>query len=280
MSTASAPTQVELPDGATISTRVHAPGGHGDRPTIIWGHGLSSSMASEDGLALVDWSVAAPDHRVVRYDARGHGHSESTEQPEAYRWDRLAADQLAVADALDVDRYIAAGASMGCATALLAALAAPDRVTALVLVIPPTAWETRREQVGMYEQMAGLLDADRVGVLVAGVDMSPTPDPFTDDDDVWKERARTTLRTTDRRRLARVFRGAATADLPPPQQLTAIELPTLVLAWSGDPGHPVSTAERLHELLPQSTLHIASTAGDLAGWSDLVARFLDADRGE
>ena len=49
---------------------------------------------------------------------------------------------------------------------------------------------------------------------------------------------------------------------------------TLILAWTGDPGHPVSTAEALGELLPDTRLHLASTAEELAGWSGLVGDFL------
>lgn len=259
-----------LPDGAMIAVRDE----RGAGPAIVWGHGLSGSMASEDRLGLIDWSVAAPGRRLIRYDARGHGESDSTGELEAYRWDRLATDQLAVADTVGVGRYVAAGASMGCATALYAALARPERVAALVLVIPPTGWETRREQVDMYEQMAGLLDAGRTEVLIAGVDLGPTPDPLLGRPE-WKEQSRATLRSVDPLRLARIFRGAGLADLPPPDALTTIEQPALVLAWSGDPGHPVSSAERLRDLLPHSTLHIAGTDAELGTWSTFVADFLD-----
>ncbi len=40
-------------------------------------------------------------------------------------------------------KFVAGGSSMGCATSIYAALLAPERMKALVLVIPPTAWETR-----------------------------------------------------------------------------------------------------------------------------------------
>ena len=45
-----------------------------------------------------------------------------------------------------------------------------------------------------------------------------------------------------------------------------IRKPTLILAWDGDPGHPVATAERLHELIPGSALHVARTPEELRTW--------------
>ena len=75
--------------------------------------------------------------------------------------------------------------------------------------------------------------------------------------------------------LAAIFRGAGTADLPLPEDLATIEAPTLVLAWSGDPGHPVSTAKRLGTLLPNSDVVISSTREDLDTWTSRCAAFLD-----
>jgi pimeloyl-ACP methyl ester carboxylesterase len=122
--------------------------GDGSR-TLVWGHGLLSDRASEDELGLFDWS-ALDGVRLVRYDARGHGASSAPADPDELRWSALAQDMLAVGEAVGASRFVAGGASMGCATALHAAVAAPERVEALVLVIPPTAWETRTAQAQMY----------------------------------------------------------------------------------------------------------------------------------
>jgi hypothetical protein len=71
-----------------------------------------------------------------------------------------------------------------------------------------------------------------------------------------------------------VFRGAAATDFPPPEAVAAIRRPVLLRPWLGDPGHPVSTSERLHELLPESTLEIMSTPEDLRGLGARTADFL------
>jgi predicted alpha/beta hydrolase len=69
----------------------------GSGPDIVWGHGLSSSMAEEDDLGFVDWAQLDGNYRVLRYDARGHGESGSTSNLEGYSWENLARDQLALA---------------------------------------------------------------------------------------------------------------------------------------------------------------------------------------
>ncbi len=202
------------------------------------------------------------------------GSPASTPEPEGYAWSELARDQLALADSLGIGVYTAAGASMGCATALWAAVHDPARITALVLAIPPTAWETRAEQRNAYEAGARLVEQGRLDEYVDASMSTPPPDPLLPIADLYREGYAAAMRAADPVRLARVFRGATTADLPPPDAVAALDQPTLILAWTGDPGHPMSTAERLAELMPQSRLVAASTFGELRGWTDAAIEFL------
>lgn len=254
----------------------------GDRcgagPDLIWGHGLTGSVAADDELGLIDWPRIAAANRVLRYDARGHGRSDATDDVADYHWRALADDQLALADVLGIDRFVAGGTSMGCATALWAAVAAPARIRALVLAIPPTAWATRAVQTDGYRATADLIAAGDHSALLAGAAAAPPPDPFVGDPR-WPEwfgpaRFAELLRTTDPARLARVMRGAARADLPAPDDLATIDVPTLILAWTGDAGHPVTTAARLQELVPHAELVVATTAAGLATWTSRIAAFL------
>ena len=241
----------------------------------MWSHGLTSNREHENRGALLDWSSLAPNCRTVRYDARGHGRSGTSSDLGSFSWRSLASDQLALADALDIDTYIAGGASMGCGTALHAAVLAPHRVQALLLAIPPTAWESRQERVAIWEQMADLVEQLGVEPLIESSASIPPPDPLVGRDDVLRENERN-LRETDPHRLATVFRGAGHADLPSRADVAAIVVPTLILAWSGDPGHPLSTAEQLQQLMPNAELVVANTAQDLAAWTgranDFIAR--------
>lgn len=246
---------------------------HGDGPALVWGHGLTQSRDLEDRRAMIDWTAVPAS--VVRYDARGHGESDSTPDLSGYSWSELACDQLDLATALDIESYIAAGASMGAATALHAAVLAPDRIRGLVLVIPPTGWEARGGQADLYEQSARVVETSGVEPLIKAGALVAPPDPFVDDPDYRESRA-ASLRSWDPVRLARAMRGATTAQLPDREQIALIACPTLILAWTGDPVHPVDTAHELLRLVPHADMHIASTGAELDGWTDLLRSFISS----
>ena len=243
----------------------------GSGPPLMWGHGLSMNRVSDAELGQLDWNRIPA--AVVRYDARGHGDSESTPDLDAYSWEELARDQLALADALGFGEYIAGGASMGCGTALHAAVLAPERVRGLVLVIPPTAWEARAAQTEQWELSAALVEREGTDALIAARAALELPDPFRGDE-ARRERQAAATRRWDPRRLALVFRGATRANLPDREAVAGIGVPALILAWTGDPVHPESTARELAGLLRRSELHVASTAAEVATWTERVADFV------
>lgn len=243
----------------------------GEGSDLIWGHGLSMTRASDAVLGLLDWSQIHVS--VVRYDARGHGESESTPDTKAYSWLELARDQLALADALGIGSYVAAGASMGCGTALHAAVLSPQRLRALVLALPPTGWEARAAQAALWERTATMIEEQGVEALVNSRAELEPPDPYKGDTQRREQQAAAT-RAWDPDRLALVMRGATEANLPDRADLAQIGVPTLILAWTGDPVHPLSTAEELATLIPDTELHVASTASALAEWTALTSAFL------
>lgn len=63
------------------------------------------------------------------------------------------------------------------------------------------------------------------------------------------------------------------SDLPEPAKLAALSHPTLILAWDIDPLHSVSTAERLAQLIPDSTMHIPGSVDDVKTWTQRTADF-------
>jgi pimeloyl-ACP methyl ester carboxylesterase len=251
--------------GCEIATRETGAG-----VPFVWGHGLLSSMAQEDAVGLFRWSGAHA--RVVRFDARGHGESEPCYEPAELRWPALALDMLTLADTLVPGRVFLGGVSMGCATALHAAVAAPERVAGLVLVAPPTAWATRPRQARFYRFAAGLVQ--RVGLgpfrLLASIPVPGGGSPVAALQSVMVEQ----LARADARAVAATLRGAAESDLPDPESLRSLRAPALILAWRNDPVHPVSTATRLKELLPEADLSVAGTLEEIRGWPERVARFV------
>jgi len=244
--------------------------GHGQ--AFLWGHELTSSSAQEDQAGLRLWEQLRGGWEVIRVDARGHGASSVGTDPQAYRWSELAADALELASALGHDRFVIGGASMGAAVALHAAVAAPARIDALVLMIPPTAWATRSAQASRYRASADLAEREGLAALAAAEALQPPIPIFRGLFDP-AEMARARYAGRDASVIAAVLRGAAASDFPEPGAVARLRQPALLLAWEGDDGHPLSTAERLAEQLPSATLSVARRLQDLGDWPRLVAEF-------
>jgi 3-oxoadipate enol-lactonase len=247
----------------------------GSKVPFIWAHGLMGSMRIENAAGLFNWSECAQITRLVRYDARGHGKSGGSLKPEDYCWKNLGKDMIGVADSLEIDTFIAGGQSMGCATSLCAAAAAPKRVKGLVLVTPPTAWETRAAQASIYDMSADIVEKDGLGVLVDLMQQRP-PQPE------WLFKAIPQAAQTRKEAMlalngqvaANVFRGAKLCDLPSRYEIKKLKMPAIILAWTGDPVHPVSTAEELHALMPSSQLFIANKLSDVKTWPRLISQYI------
>ena len=97
----------------------------GEGIPVVLLHGLT---ATRRYVVMGSRALERSGHRVIAYDARGHGQSTPAPAADAYGYDELAADLAAVLDELEVERAVLAGASMGAHTALRLALDAPERV--------------------------------------------------------------------------------------------------------------------------------------------------------
>ena len=178
---------------------------------LLWGHGLMSSMEAESDFDWLQWHTPPENIRLIRYDARGHGKSQISLTPEDYHWQNLGRDMLALADAVGETQFIAAGASMGCATAIYAALQAPERIKSLILVIPPTIWETRATQGQLYRRTAtlgGMLGGDKLATLMGRNLARSMPAWMVESVPGVVERAARKMRAMHRQALWNLFRGA------------------------------------------------------------------------
>ncbi len=247
----------------------------GDGMPFIWGHGLMASMSFDDCTDLWHSDNLVEITKLIRYDARGHGLSEGTHIPEDYLWPNLAKDMIGIADELGLDRFAAGGQSMGCMVSLCAALVAPERIRALVLVNPSTVWETRPDQAALYGKIISLVEALGI-VAFAGLlrQQSLLPDLVLQARPQASEEFLKSIQAMDEKVLLQVLRGASMSDLPPRERLSAITIPVLILAWPNDSTHPIENADELKALLPQSQLVIAQEVDDLKKWPDLISRFI------
>ncbi|MGB3185451.1 MAG: alpha/beta hydrolase [Ornithinimicrobium sp.] len=187
-----------------------------------------------------------------------------------YTWPHLAGDLLHLLDQAAPSQHVCGvGQSMGAATLLHAACSDPPRFQALVLGIPPTAWSSRAAQQAAYLQTADAVEQRGIEELMDTARTAPRPPAVGPEVPITVPDVQTAL-------LPSVFRGAARSDLPPREAIANLQVPTLLLCWAGDPAHPVSTARRLSQLLPQHRLEVAHTPADTATWPVLVAEHLAA----
>ncbi|MAU12466.1 MAG: hypothetical protein CL607_21775 [Anaerolineaceae bacterium] len=116
-------------DGRTL--RAYRTGG--DKPQVVLVHGFTDSAISMK--ALID--MLQDDYDVIAYDSRGHGHSARIDQP--YSVLDLADDLAGIIDALELDKPIIVGHSMGAATVLVAGARHPNHMRAIIAEDPPMA---------------------------------------------------------------------------------------------------------------------------------------------
>lgn len=234
-----------------------------DGPLVVQLHGLTSCRARDAALGL-DLGRALRGHRILRYDARGHGESTGGDEMAAYTWPALAGDLIALLDQVSPDEPVhGVGTSMGAATLLHAAVRAPQRFASLTLVVPPTAWETRREKAAAYLANADLVEREGIEAFVELSSTIPDPPALAEAPITRPSVAETLLPT--------VLKGAAASNLPPLQTLAGIDVPTLILAWADDPAHPLRTAELLHHAIKASRRIIARTPYGIMAWPALFA---------
>jgi pimeloyl-ACP methyl ester carboxylesterase len=106
---------------------------HGEGIPVVLLHGLT---ATHRYVVMGSRSLERSGHRVVAYDARGHGRSSPAPDPTAYEYEVLVDDLEAVLDQLEIERAVLAGASMGAHTLLALALRSPERCAGLVVITP------------------------------------------------------------------------------------------------------------------------------------------------
>lgn len=237
---------------------------------FVWAHELCSSMAHEDELGLFPCDALADSIPVVRYDARGHGSSLGGYEERAYRWSAMVDDMLRAVEG----PFVAGGIGMGVATALFAALRAPRRIAALVLVLPPAAWDLRAPVAASHEADADLAERSGAIRLAEAVRHRPVSPLLAQIRSNAREVDSRHLQAMDPKYLGPLLRAAARSDLPSIEQIRSIIVPALILAWDDDPDHPLATARTLADTMLQADLRIAHDIADAKAWPATVEEFL------
>jgi pimeloyl-ACP methyl ester carboxylesterase len=224
----------------------------GEGVPVVLLHGLT---ATRRYVVMGSKNLERNGHRVVAYDARGHGRSAPASEPEDYGYDVLARDLLAVLDDRGFDRAVLAGASMGAHTIVRFALEHPQRAAALVLITPAFDPDTPERGLDRWDALSRGLRDGGVDGFIAAYGEPRVPERFRD-----------TVRTVLRQRLSGHEHPDAVADalrvVPRSQAfgswdaLGALDLPVTVVASrdEADPEHPYATGRRYAEAIPGAKL--------------------------
>ncbi|HEY1970995.1 MAG TPA: alpha/beta hydrolase [Pseudonocardia sp.] len=118
----------------------------GTGPAIVFSHGF----LMDHSMFTAQVAELSADHRVVAWDWRGFGQTETDGQPFTI-WDQVD-DLLALLDYLGIDQAVFAGMSHGGYITMRVPLVAPDRARAIILMDTNSAGLGPHEQVS-YRQM-------------------------------------------------------------------------------------------------------------------------------
>ncbi len=238
----------------------------GEAFPIVLLHGLT---ATRRYVVMGSNALQRAGHRVVAYDARGHGSSSAPEGREDYGYGSLTSDLAAVLDATGIERAVLAGVSMGAHTCLRFALEQPERVAGLAVITPgfdPVEYDDPARLARWDALSEALRECGIEGFAEAfGVQRIPAR---------WRESVQRALR----QRMAvherldavadamqRVPRSAPFGDL---HALEQIECPAVVIGSrdEADPGHPLELASLYADVLPAGRLVVEDEGASPLAW--------------
>jgi len=226
----------------------------GDGTPIVLCHGLT---ASRRYVVHGSRALERAGHRVVTYDARGHGESDPAPAGQSYGYPELIGDLERVVEAeVGEERFLLGGHSMGAHTAIGYALAHPERLSGLVIVGPTYTGDVSDAALAYWDGLASALEERGIDGFVDYLTREGSTAEAWRDSVARISRERMKLHR-DPRELARALRETpASRPFGSLEDLTALDVPALVVASrdEADPGHPYAIAEAYATRLPRARL--------------------------
>lgn len=228
--------------------------GAGTGPPIVLCHGIT---ATRRYVHHGSRALERAGHRVIAYDARGHGKSDPAPAAEGYGYPWLVSDlERVVATTVGEERFVLAGHSMGAHTAAGYALAHPERLTGLALIGPTFTGEISPDALTYWDGLAAALESDGVDGFVAYIDREQGIDPAWRDSVLGFTRSRIELHRHPEALVAALREVPRSRPFDSLAQLEGLKMPTLVVAShdEADPGHPYATAAAYADRIPKAEL--------------------------
>jgi pimeloyl-ACP methyl ester carboxylesterase len=243
------PTLFSAGEGPTIRGEAS-----GEGPAIVLCHGITATRHS---VIHGSRALERAGHRVIVYDARGHGESDPAPGGGGYDYMELVGDlESVLAAEVGEEPFILGGHSMGAHTAVAYALRNPQRLVGLLVIGPSHTGPAGAETLAYWDGLAAALERDGIDGFVDYIDRVQGIEP------AWRD---SVLRFTRERMLRHRHLGAlaiALREVPrsrPFEEMEALrglDLPALVVAShdDADPGHPYAVAVAYAEQMPQARL--------------------------
>lgn len=235
------PSERFVHDGRMIAWRTY---GAGPRVVVLT-HGL---LMDGRMFAQLAPALAARGYRVIAVDMLGHGDSAPVRDMTAHSMTLYGRDVIALLDHLGVTSAVVGGTSLGANVALEVAVAAPDRVRALVLEMP--VLENGLVGAGaFFVPLALSIRINRRGMRLVAALTRLIPRTFFLADlliDFVRREPETSLAILDGITFGRVA--------PPAVERRRLRQPALVIGHARDPIHPFSDADMLAHELPGARL--------------------------
>jgi 3-oxoadipate enol-lactonase len=259
-----------------------AEAGIGGRPLMLV-HGFTG--AKEDFTDFLEPLAEGGWHAVVP-DLRGHGASDHPADEESYSLAIIAADLLALADALGWRRFVLLGHSMGGMVAQHLLLAEPERVRGLVLMDTthgPVDWV----EAGTAALAAAVVRDEGIAALMEALKLLRADDPLMTPAFLrLLEEKPGYSEFCDAKLLASapaMWLAMASALLTQPDRLdllAEVDVPTLVIVGEQDTPF-VAHGERMAKTIPGARLAIIPDAGhspqfeNPGAWWSALSSFLE-----
>ncbi|WP_439026632.1 alpha/beta fold hydrolase [Haloarchaeobius sp. DT45] len=232
----------------------------GDGPAIVFVHGsvVDSGMWDQQGDALRD------DFTTVVYDVRGHGRTGGSSR-DRYDMALYADDLHELVTALDLDRPVICGHSMGGLVAQAYAVQYPDQLSGLILAdtFTPTIltrgeWFLRRVAMNAFLPLVRVLGIERLERLNVWVSERLSRGASGDYAEVEKLREDgPTMTTTE---FIKVIRSMSRAH-EHPIDLSAITVPALVIYGENELGFIKRHARELSRTLADCAVDVVPGGG-------------------
>ncbi|ANA33759.1 3-oxoadipate enol-lactonase 2 [Ralstonia mannitolilytica] len=225
-----------------------------DGPWVVLAHALGVDHQLWDGIA----ARLSDRHRVLRYDARGHG--KTTAPHGAYTLFQMADDVAGLLDALSIAQVHFIGLSMGGMVGQILGVRHPQRLLSLTLC--DTVCYTPVSAHAMWDERIGQVEAHGMSGIVEPTIQRWLTTPFREAHPDAVERIRALLRATP----PHGYVGACLAikALDTRGSLERIACPTLVMTGDQDTGAPVEVAREIASHIPNARLKVMSRAAHLA----------------